>query len=250
MAVAWAGPDGRWDPETAAVRAVPASATPGGGNPDAPFALDGTAAFVIDGEQAETFLVAAQDADGISLFEVDAHADGVRRAATPTMDLTRRLSTVEFAAAPGRRLAAGSAPAALATARDAAWVALAAEQAGAAAQLLADTVAYSKVRVQFGRPIGSFQALKHRMADLHVLVEPPGRPSCAAAADVDPRRWPGVLLRGVPHRRRRGHPAARRHRDHVGARRPPVLQAGPRQRGAVRIGRRASATSGPARRAR
>ena len=123
------------------------------------------------------------------------------------MDTTRRLAVVALDGAPGRRLGR-TGTRALARARDLACIALAAEQAGAAQRALELTVAYTKARVQFGRPIGSFQALQHRMADLHVLVES-ARSLCYAAAfaaaDADPwrprpRTQPGS---GCSRRRRR-----------------------------------------------
>jgi len=82
------------------------------------------------------------------------------------MDATRRLATVHLAGASRTRLGPWSPQV-----RDIAIAALCAEQVGAAARALELTVEYTKTRVQFGKPIGSFQALKHRMADLHVLVE-------------------------------------------------------------------------------
>jgi alkylation response protein AidB-like acyl-CoA dehydrogenase len=94
------------------------------------------------------------------------------------MDDTRRLAMVRLKGASGRRIGG---PAELDRARDAACIALSAEQVGAAAQALAITVAYAKVRVQFGRPIGGFQALQHRMAEMHVLVESARSLSYAAA---------------------------------------------------------------------
>jgi hypothetical protein len=96
------------------------------------------------------------------------------------MDVTRRLAAVDLDGAAARRLGSGDAAAALVRARDAACVAQTAEQVGAMQRVLDLTVEYSKVRVQFGRPIGSFQALKHRMADLHVLVEAARSASYAA----------------------------------------------------------------------
>ncbi|HEV2781767.1 MAG TPA: acyl-CoA dehydrogenase family protein, partial [Actinophytocola sp.] len=93
---------------------------------------------------------------------------GVRRAPAPAMDLTRRLATVRLAGARGRRLGPGGG---LAHVRDVACAALAAEQVGTARRCLELTVEHTRTRVQFGRPIGSFQALKHRMADMYVLVE-------------------------------------------------------------------------------
>jgi len=97
------------------------------------------------------------------------------------MDTTRRLAVVALEGAPGRSVGPGAGIRALARARDLACIALAAEQAGAARRALELTVAYTKTRVQFGRPIGGFQALQHRMADLHVLVES-ARSLCYAAA--------------------------------------------------------------------
>ena len=126
---------------------------------------------MLDGDCADVLLVAARTPDGIGLFDVDPHQAGVTRSAVTTMDLTSRLAVVRLDGAAGRRAGGRDGRAALARARDLACIALSAEQVGAARRALELTVAYTKVRVQFGRAIGSFQALQHRMADLHVLVE-------------------------------------------------------------------------------
>jgi alkylation response protein AidB-like acyl-CoA dehydrogenase len=89
---------------------------------------------------------------------------------------------VRLVGAAGRPVGSGTGRAALARARDLACIALSAEQVGAAQRALELTVAYTKVRVQFGRPIGSFQALQHRLADLHVMVESARSLSYAAAS--------------------------------------------------------------------
>jgi alkylation response protein AidB-like acyl-CoA dehydrogenase len=141
--------------------------------------VTGEAHFVLDGDLASVLLVPAVMPDGyMGLFEVIPDQPDVRRTACTGVDESRRLSvvTLEGAAAVriGDRLS-------LDRVRDAACIALSAEQAGAAAATLASTVAYTKVRVQFGRPIGSFQALQHRMAEMHVLVESARSLSYAAA---------------------------------------------------------------------
>jgi alkylation response protein AidB-like acyl-CoA dehydrogenase len=169
------GQDGLWDPGRAACRA---SQDPAGG-----WRLSGEAHYVLDGDVAGLLLVAAHAPDEVAVFEVDPAAAGVTRRAVTTMDSTRRLATVSLDGAAGRP--AGCGPAGLARARDLACLALAAEQAGAARQALEQTVAYTKDRVQFGRPIGSFQALQHRMADLHVLTESAWSLCWAAAQDSD-----------------------------------------------------------------
>ena len=159
--VAWADSGGHW-----ANGAVQAD----GGS------LTGEAHFVLDGDLADVLLVVADGA----VYEVDPTA--AERVHTPTMDPTRRLAVVRLAGVTGRRVGPADARPALRLALDTALVALAAEQVGAAASIFDMTVAYSKVRHQFGRPIGSFQALKHRMADLHVLLEA-ARSAAYAAGD-------------------------------------------------------------------
>jgi alkylation response protein AidB-like acyl-CoA dehydrogenase len=133
---------------------------------------DGVANFVLDGDIAEILLVS----DGTAVYEIDPPT--TRRTHTPTMDATRRLASVTVTET-GRRL--GNADV-VASVLDQAAVALTAEQVGAAERILELTVEYSKTRVQFGRPIGSFQALKHRMADLYVLAEAARSASFAAVA--------------------------------------------------------------------
>jgi hypothetical protein len=183
-ALAWAGQDGLWDPGQAACRA---SQDPAGG-----WRLSGEAHYVLDGDVAGVLLVAAHALDEVAVFEVDPAAAGVTRRAVTTMDTTRRLATVRLDGAAGRP--AGCGPDGLARARDLACLALAAEQAGAARRALEQTVAYTKERVQFGRPIGSFQALQHRMADLHVLTESACSLCWAAAQHGD---GPGPGLRAA-----------------------------------------------------
>ncbi|WP_235870977.1 acyl-CoA dehydrogenase family protein [Rhodococcus spongiicola] len=174
-ALCWVGPDGHW-------RSNEVACTASGSDADG-FTVSGSAHYVLDGAHADVLIVAAsvEGQDGaIALFEVDPSVDGVTRRALPTMDLTRPMSLVEFASAPAVRLTADDASAALERVRDIAIVALSAEQVGAAARCLQMTVDYSKDRVQFGRAIGSFQALKHRMADLYFLVETARSASYAA----------------------------------------------------------------------
>jgi hypothetical protein len=195
-ALAWTTAAGHWDPADAACRAAAAPGSAAG------WVLDGEAHYVLDGDAADVLLVASSTPDGTGLFEVDPAQDGVSRWPVVTMDSTRALATIRLADAAGHRVgelshahaahaahaghpapAAHPAPAeaALARARDLACVALSAEQVGAARQALQMTVDYTKVRVQFGRPIGGFQALQHRLADLHVLVESARSLSYAAA---------------------------------------------------------------------
>jgi alkylation response protein AidB-like acyl-CoA dehydrogenase len=176
-ALAWAPEAGHWDPAGPAIDACPGT----GGAAAGAWVLSGAAHHVLDGDTAGVLLAAARAPDGIGLFEVDPRQRGVSRCAVTTMDSTRRLAVVALDGAPGRRLRPAAGAQALARARDLACIALSAEQAGAAQRALELTVAYTKTRVQFGRPIGSFQALQHRMADLHVLVES-ARSLCYAAA--------------------------------------------------------------------
>lgn len=157
-ALAWTGTDGKWDVEDPACRAEGT-------------AVSGTAHYVLDGDSADVLLVAAHTGSGVGVYEVDPHAEGVLREARPTMDESRALATIGFDRVEATPLAGADGSAALARAREAAWVVLAAECAGAAERALQRTVEYTKQRTQFGRPIGGFQALKHRMADCHVLVE-------------------------------------------------------------------------------
>ncbi|MEU7603457.1 acyl-CoA dehydrogenase family protein [Streptomyces sp. NPDC041003] len=104
-----------------------------------------------------------------------------------TLDRTRPLAELTLDRTPARLLSADGA-AVLARVRDLACTALAAEQVGAAARALELTVRYAKDRIQFGRPIGSFQAVKHRLADMHTAVETAGALAAAAAdADAPPR---------------------------------------------------------------
>ena len=165
-----AGPDAGMGAGTGAGTGAPKASVPSVSSPD-DWVLTGEAHHVLDGDQADVLLAAARTPGGVGLFEVDPRGRGVARAAVTTMDTTRRLAIVRLDRAPGRPIGAIPGSAALARARDLACIALSAEQVGAAQRALELTVAYTKVRVQFGRAIGSFQALQHRMAGLHVLVE-------------------------------------------------------------------------------
>ncbi|MEJ0048915.1 MAG: acyl-CoA dehydrogenase family protein [Rhodospirillales bacterium] len=135
--------------------------------------LTGTAHFVPFGAIADLFVVAAREV-GISLVAIPRGTRGVRVEKLVTMDLTRPLAHVHFDnidISALRTGSAGSGDAALEKSLALAAATLAAEQVGGMQRTLDEVVAYSLQRVQFGRPIGSFQAMKHRMADMKVKLE-------------------------------------------------------------------------------
>jgi alkylation response protein AidB-like acyl-CoA dehydrogenase len=133
--------------------------------------VSGTVWNVLDGPLADVFLVRAEDFPGGDALVAVRAADATVMPA-PTLDQTRSQATVAFDDAPALRVSPEIDGGALASrARELARAALAAESAAAAAQCLSMTVEYLKTRVQFGRPIGEFQALKHRCADLAVEAE-------------------------------------------------------------------------------
>jgi len=154
---------GKWDEE-----GVTLAATKSGDG----YTLTGTKSFVLDGHTADLILVAARTAAGVSLFAVSGDAAGLTRTALSTMDQTRKQAKLEFSGTPARLVGGdGDGWKILSKTLDLAAVALAAEQVGGAQKVLDMSVEYAKVRVQFGRPIGSFQAIKHKCADMLLEVE-------------------------------------------------------------------------------
>ncbi|MET9086848.1 acyl-CoA dehydrogenase family protein [Streptomyces sp. NPDC004237] len=142
--------------------------------------LTGTKTYVPDGHTADLLLVAARTPGGISLFAVDAGAPGLTRTPLATLDETRKQARVEFAGTPARLLGTeGTAWPVLERTLATASVLLAAEQVGGAAAALDSAVAYAKIREQYGRPIGTFQGIKHKCADMLVEVES-ARSACYA----------------------------------------------------------------------
>jgi alkylation response protein AidB-like acyl-CoA dehydrogenase len=161
--VAFTEPNGRWDES-----GIEATATNAAGT----WKINGTKSYVIDGHTANCIIVAARTAAGVSLFAVDGDASGLTRTALATMDQTRKQAKLEFADVEGTLVGAdGAGWEILSTMLDLAAVGLAAEQVGGAQMCLDMAVQYAKDRVQFGRPIGSFQAIKHKCADMLLEVE-------------------------------------------------------------------------------
>jgi alkylation response protein AidB-like acyl-CoA dehydrogenase len=160
----------------ATVAAIEAVARRAGGG----WVLSGTKRYVVDGHCADLLVIPARregsaGADGVSLFLVPGRAAGVERRALPTLDQTRRQAEVRLrdARVPADALLGeeGRGWPALERTLDLAAIALAAEQVGGAQRCLDLSVAYAKQRVQFGRPIGSFQAIQHQCADMMIAVE-------------------------------------------------------------------------------
>jgi alkylation response protein AidB-like acyl-CoA dehydrogenase len=147
---------------------------------------------VIDGTAADVLVVAVDD----ELYVVEGDASGLQRESLATLDQTRRQARVSLDDAPARRVEGN-----LARALDLGKVALAAEAVGGARWCLEATVDYAKTREQFGRPIGSFQALKHRMADMHALVETAAATAEHAAwvAAYDPDQLPLIAAMAKAH---------------------------------------------------
>ncbi|MER5428079.1 acyl-CoA dehydrogenase family protein [Streptomyces sp. NPDC002588] len=134
--------------------------------------LTGVKTYVPDGQVADLLLVAARTPAGISLLAVDAGAPGLVRTSLPTLDQTRRQARLDFTDTPARLLGTeGTAWPVLERALATAAVLLAAEQVGGAAAALDAAVEYAGIRVQYGRPIGSFQGIKHKCADMLVEIE-------------------------------------------------------------------------------
>jgi alkylation response protein AidB-like acyl-CoA dehydrogenase len=159
--------DGSWEPDAIRLAANPAQDNSADG-----WQLDGRKSFVLDGHTANLILVVARTGDALSLFAVPAEASGLTRTALPTLDQTRKLARLDFTAVPATLIGSvGDGRAVLSHTLDVAAIAQAAEQLGGAQRALDMAVEYAKVRHQFGRPIGSFQAIKHRCADLLLEVE-------------------------------------------------------------------------------
>ena len=177
---------------TLAIRDAAGTALPDGIGPriaphDGGWQLDGEARYVPFGHVATLILVAAREAgtsgwDGLTLVALPADTPGVTIERATSLDLTRPYATVRLSdvAVPAGAIVgtAGAAGPLLRASLGAAAGLLASEQVGGAARSLDETVAYAKDRVQFGRTIGSFQAVKHRLADMKLLVD-----SARSAAD-------------------------------------------------------------------
>lgn len=164
-ALVWAGQEGAWSTEHVGVCADGTT-------------LSGSGHYVLDAGSADVLLVLARTDEGIGLFQVEPSA--YERSRAPGMDRTLGYATVGFDGVEGELLDSDAATW-LPRLRDIACVAVTALQVGAMQRSLDLTVAYAQERVQFGRPIGSFQALKHRMADMLVDVETSRSASWAAA---------------------------------------------------------------------
>ena len=161
--VAFTEPSGKWDEAGITLPAKKSGDS---------WTLTGAKSFVLDGHTASLIIVAARTGKGVSLFAVDGQAKGLTRTALSTMDQTRKQAKLEFTATPATLIGVeGKGWDVLNRVLDLAAVALAAEQVGGAQKVLDMAVEYAKVRVQFGRPIGSFQAIKHKCADMLLEVE-------------------------------------------------------------------------------
>ena len=155
---------GRWDEASVQTRARRSGA--------GSWVLDGGKRHVPDGHIADLILVGARTPAGIGLFAVDGAAPGVTRVPVPTLDQTRKQAHLDFAGTPARLIGdEGDGGRVLRRVLDTAAILLAAEQAGGALRVVEMAAGYAGMRVQFGRPIGSFQAIKHLCADMLTEAE-------------------------------------------------------------------------------
>jgi alkylation response protein AidB-like acyl-CoA dehydrogenase len=167
-ALAVTEPNGQWDPHSIELVATPVAEG---------FLLEGAKSYVVDGHVADLLVVAGRvpgtaGGDGLALFTLSADSSGVERRLLESMDATRKLARIDFHGARAQLLGNvndGAKP--LVRTLDQAAIALANEMVGGAQVLLDAAVNYTKLRVQFGRTIGSFQAIKHKCADMMMKVE-------------------------------------------------------------------------------
>jgi alkylation response protein AidB-like acyl-CoA dehydrogenase len=162
VSVAHAEPNGRWDLAGIALRAK-------GTGPSV--TLDGEKTVVLDGQSADVLLVVARTDAGLELLRVNGNASGLTRTAIPPLDLTRKLARVRFANTPATRISSADQTAPFKRVLAFVCAALAAEQVGGAQKCLEMSTEYAKSRLQFGRPIGSYQGIKHKCAEMLVAVE-------------------------------------------------------------------------------
>jgi alkylation response protein AidB-like acyl-CoA dehydrogenase len=161
--VAYTEPSGKWDESGVemAARAV-----------DGGFTLSGTKMYVLDGLNATLIIVAARTGAEVSLFAVDGNATGLTRTPLSTIDPTRKQARLEFDNTPATLVGTeGEGWIVLGSVLDLVAIGLAAEQVGGAQMVLEMAVEYAKIRVQFGRPIGSYRAIRRKCADMLVEVE-------------------------------------------------------------------------------
>jgi alkylation response protein AidB-like acyl-CoA dehydrogenase len=174
--------NGRWDAAGTALTATPV---------DGGWRLDGHKSFVLDGHSADLVIVLARrpgssGEEGLSFFTVPGNAPGLTRRRLQSMDMTRKLARLEFRAVPATPLGTlGGGAASFARIMQQAAVCLANEMVGGAERLREDALAYAKMRMQFGRPIASFQSMKHKAADMLVDVELAKSAAYYAAAALD-----------------------------------------------------------------
>jgi len=182
--------DGDWDP--ASIKTV--------ATPDADgYRLDGAKSYVVDGHIANLLIVAARapktvGRDGLALFTLEANAGGVERSLLESMDPTRKIARIDFRGAHAKLLGNLNGADAIQCTLDQAAIALANEMVGGAQTMLDTAVSYAKLRVQFGRAIGSFQAIKHKLADMLLDVELAKSAAyyAAQAAAIEDRELPAM----------------------------------------------------------
>ncbi len=133
--------------------------------------LSGTKVPVLDGDVAHFAVVTAKSGDGVATVLVDLDGDGVERTAVRSLDPSRSLASIRFTGAPAQRLGGGDGGAMAQNVFDRAAVLMAFEQVGGAQRAFEITREFCLGRYAFGRPIASFQAIKHRLADLYVEIE-------------------------------------------------------------------------------
>jgi len=161
--VALAEDDGRWRTDTVRCAATPVRSG---------WELEGVKNYVVDGASAGLILVVARTAAGeLGVFAVRDDAAGLERERLVTLDRTRTQARLVLRATPAERVGTGDAAPAIERATAVSRALLAAEQVGGAQHCLDLTVEYAKTRIQFGRSIGSFQAVKQRLAEMLVRVE-------------------------------------------------------------------------------
>ncbi len=180
--LAWVEDPAHWDAEATTLTATTA---------DKGYTLDGFKSYVVDGHTADLIVVLARapgskGTAGLSLFTVKGDAKGLTRRALKTMDETRKLARLDFKGVEATLLGeAGTAAAPFARTMTEAAVCLANEMVGVAERLREDALAYAQMRMQFGRPIASFQSMKHKQADMLVDVELAKSAAYYAAAALD-----------------------------------------------------------------